>query len=80
MNASSARTEPSNPVATMIAPKTKNVSTWKIALTFSEKSTKRSVISCSKKPSVIPATNAAIRPLPKVTSASPKAASPNPTA
>ena len=53
MKSASAAIEPSKPVATMIAPKTKKVSTWKIALTFSEKSTKRSVISCSKKPSVI---------------------------
>ena len=67
-------------MATISAPKTKNVSTWKIALTFSEKSAKRSVISCSEIPSVIPKTKAAIRPLPKVTSASPKAARPKPTA
>jgi len=77
MNSASATSEASQPVATMIAPKTKKVSTWKIVLRFSEKSAKRSAISCSEKPSVIPATKAAIRPLPKVTSASPKAASPN---
>ena len=70
MNAASAAIAPSKPVATMIAPKTKKVSTWKIALTFSEKSEKRSVISCSEMPSVIPRTKAAISPLPKVTSAS----------
>ena len=64
----------------MIAPKTKKVSTWKIALTFSENSTKRSVISCSETPRVIPPTNAAISPLPKVTSARPKATSPTPSA
>ena len=80
MNATSARTAPSKPVATIRAPKTKKVSTWKIALTFSEKSAKRSVILCSEIPSVIPKTKAAISPLPKVTSASPKAASPKPTA
>ena len=56
MKRTSAPIEASYPVATMTAPKTKKVSTWKIVLRFSEKSAKRSVISCSEKPSVIPAT------------------------
>ncbi len=58
-------------MATISAPNTKNVITWKIELTFSAKSWKRSGISCSVAPSAIPATNAAIRPFPNVTSARP---------
>ena len=64
----------------MSAPKTKKVITWKIALTFSANSTNASVISCSATPIAIPATKAAIRPLPIVTSARPKAARPKPIA
>ena len=80
MKARSAQTDRSYPVATMIAPKTKNVSTWKIVRTFSVKSANCSVISCSEAPSAIAATKAATRPLPKVTSARPKAARPIPIA
>ena len=40
-------------------------------LTFSLKTTKSSAMSCSATASEIPQTKAAIRPLPKVTSASP---------
>ncbi len=54
MNPASAGIGPSYPVLTIRAPKTKNVSTWKIALTFSEKTVNRSVISCSENPRVIP--------------------------
>ena len=67
-------------MATISAPKTKKVSTCEIALTFSANSTKASGISCSATPIAIPATKAAIRPLPIVTSASPKAARPKPIA
>ncbi len=80
MKATSGQTSRSYPVATISAPKTKNVITWKIALTFSANSTKASGISCSATPIEMPATKAAIRPLPKVTSARPKAARPNPIA
>ncbi len=47
MKATSATTESPYPRPTITAPKTKKVRTWKIVLTFSLKSTKRSVISCS---------------------------------
>ena len=40
-------------------------------MTFSAKSMKRSGISCSVAPSAMPATNAAMSPLPKVASARP---------
>ena len=67
-------------MATISAPKTKNVITCEIALTFSANSTKASGISRSAMPIAIPQTKAAIRPLPKVTSARPNAARPKPIA
>ncbi len=69
----------SKPVATISAPKTKKVSTWKIALAFSANSTKPSGTSRSAAPIAIPQTKAAIRPLPIVTSERPKATSAKPT-
>ena len=70
----------SKPVATIRAPKTKNVSTCRIALVFSANSTKPSGTSRSAAPIAIPQTKAAIRPLPKVTSARPKATRAKPIA
>ena len=60
----------SKPVATISAPKTKKVSTWKIVLAFSANSTKPCGTSCSLAPSAMPQTKAAIRPLPIVASES----------
>ena len=73
MNSTSGGIEWWKPVATISAPKTKKVSTWKIALAFSANSTKPSGTSCSAAPSAMPQTKAAISPLPIVDSASPKA-------
>ena len=62
----------SKPVATISAPKTKKVMTWRIALAFSANSTKPCGTSCSVAPIAIPQTKAAISPLPKVTSEKPE--------
>ena len=67
-------------MATISAPKAKKVTTWKIALMFSENSTKASGTSRSAAPIATPATKAAIRPLPIVTSARPKASRAKPIA
>src|SRR4051812_39827896 len=61
------------PVATIRAPKTKKVSTWRIALVFSANSTKPSGTSLSLAAIAMPQTKAAISPFPIVTSARPKA-------
>ena len=68
------------PVATIRAPKTKKVSTCRIALVFSANSTKPSGTSRSVAAIAMPQTKAAIRPLPIVTSARPKAKRAKPTA
>ena len=67
-------------MVTISAPKAKKVSTCRIELTFSLKTTKSSAIARSATPSEMPQTNAAIRPLPTVTSAIPYASSPTPRA
>ena len=71
MKATSAGMLRSQPVATISAPNRKNVLTWNTALTFSLKRPNASGTSRSTTPSVMPATNAAISPLPIVASASP---------
>ena len=68
------------PVATIRAPKTKKVSTCRIALVFSANSTKPSGTSRSVAAIAMPQTKAAISPLPIVTSARPKAKRAMPTA
>ncbi len=60
-------------MVTIRAPKTKKVSTWRIVLALSAKSTKPSGTSSSVAAIAIPQTKAAISPLPHVTSARPKA-------
>ena len=80
MNAASAHVLPCQPVATISAPKRKNVITWKLALTLSLNAANVAGISWRVKASTIPATNAAMRPFPYVTSASPKATNPTPSA
>ncbi len=64
MRATRASTLPPKPVTTISAPKTKKVTTWKIALTFSLKVAKVSGRSRTMRPSATAATKAAIRPLP----------------
>ena len=67
------------PVATIRAPKTKKVRTWKIVLVFSANSAKPSGTSRSVAAIAIPQTKAAISPLPQVTSDRPKATRAKPT-
>ena len=64
MKARSFGVDPSQPVATISAPKTANVITWNVALTLSLKSLKVAGISWRATARAIPATNAAIRPFP----------------
>ena len=71
MNSTSAPAPWPQCVSMIRAPNRKNVATWNTALTFSLKCWNASGMSCSATPSATPATNAAIRPLPKVASASP---------